>query len=56
MTPCGDLTVLREYTCGCLVYLDELEREYSERGLFCQSQAEHARKLVRGEETQPALF
>ena len=56
MTPCGDLVILREYECGCIVYLDELEREFQERGLFCEGQPKHAQKLVKGFETQPGLF
>jgi hypothetical protein len=56
MTPCGDLVILREYVCGCLVYLDELEREFTERGLFCDGGAYHAQTMVRGIETQPSLF
>ncbi len=57
------LEILREYTCGCIVY-----RRYEagagyvesdERGIFCEPDGEpetHARKLVRGRETQPDLF
>ena len=55
MTPCGDLAILREYECGCIVYLDELEREFTERGLFCEG-PKHAQKLVKGFETQQPLF
>jgi len=53
--PCGELTILREYDCGCIIYLDELEREFTERGLFCQG-TDHALKLVKGYETQHPLF
>jgi hypothetical protein len=56
MIPCGDLAVTREYNCGCLVYLDELNREFTERGLFCDEGAYHAQTLARGIETQPELF
>ena len=53
--PTGDLIILREYDCGCIVYLDALNREYQERGLFCEG-PEHAKRLVRGNETQTPLF
>jgi hypothetical protein len=54
----GDLTVLREYSCGCLIYLDEVGQEVNERGIFCGQGPwyKHRDLLVRGQETQPSLF
>lgn len=49
--PNGNLDILREYTCGCIVYRDEAGQEFHESGMFCQ-QDEHGRQLVRGIETQ----
>ncbi len=68
-TPNGDLEVLREFTCGCIVYRDASKREFSEQGLFCNAGGLfekhggrgdfveiHKRALVQGEETQTSLF
>ncbi len=55
--PTGELTILREYTCGCLIYLDEAHRELEERGLFCAADnPDHRSQLTRGQESQPTLF
>ncbi len=53
--PHGNLDILREYTCGCIVYLDEIGQEFTEAGMFCQ-QDNHGSQLVRGVETQEGLF
>ena len=56
--PIGALTVLREYSCGCITYLDEIDREIYERGIFCGQGPwyKHRDLLVKGQETQPDLF
>lgn len=53
--PNGNLEILREYTCGCIVYLDENRQEFTEAGLFCEPTI-HAIRLTRGQETQESLF
>lgn len=54
----GDLTVLREYSCGCIVYLDAAKQEIHEKGIFCghNSWPRHRSALLRGQETQQSLF
>ena len=56
--PIGDLTVLREYTCGCIVYLDASKREIDQRGIFCGQDPwyKHRETLMGGQETQVSLF
>ena len=61
-TPNGNLEIVREYTCGCIVYRDVDGREFYEKGLFCENSYRgrawrHENKtLVQGEETQTTLF
>ena len=64
--PNGDLEILREYTCGCIVYRDHDGNDWQERGLLCagtlttaqasptalQGLVMHARALVRGVATR----
>ncbi len=54
----GDLIVLREYSCGCIIYLDAAKQEINEKGIFCghDAWAKHRSALVKGEETQVGLF
>ncbi len=54
----GDITVLREYSCGCIVYLDAMKQEVNEAGIFCGHNAwpKHRDALLRGQETQVNLF
>ncbi len=54
-TPNGCIDILREYSCGCIVYRDEIGQEFTESGMFCQ-QDEHGLQLVEGIETQQELF
>ena len=58
MAPVGDLTVLREYSCGCIIYLDAKKQEINEKGIFCghNSWPQHRSALLKGRETQPSLF
>jgi len=58
MAPNGDLTVLREYSCGCIIYLDAKQQEINEKGIFCghNSWPTHASALLKGQETQVNLF
>ena len=53
--PVGDLEILREYSCGCQIYLDQAGHEFTEAGLFCSPET-HKTGLTRGRETQPSLF
>ena len=55
-TPNGSLEILREYTCGCIVYRDAHGVEFEELGLFCDVGPECSKALVQGEETQTSLF
>ncbi len=51
--PNGELVVIREYDCGCRVYLDESRHEYEEFGLWCNGASpDHGRLLTHGHETQ----
>ena len=59
--PRDSLQILREYTCGCIVYrryesTQSRWIESEETGLFCKASAGHKRALVQGQETQPNLF
>ena len=61
--PVGTLTVLRGYTCGCTVYLDEVGTEHEERGLYCNETHHdnfnvdtHQARLWTGVPTQRSLF
>ena len=56
--PTGELTVLREYSCGCIIYLDAARQEINEKGIFCGQGPwyKHRDVLVKGQETQPSLF
>ncbi len=58
MAPTGDLIVLREYSCGCIIYLDAAKQEINEKGIFCGQGPwyKHRDLLVKGQETQPDLF
>jgi hypothetical protein len=52
----GELRILREYSCGCILYRDDTGKEWTEAGLFCEPVLHEKRERTQGEPDQRPLF